>query len=83
MYWPFSYSSPYRLLQTTDLCHPPTGSILVGFCTGSLAAAAVSCVRTSIDLLTLGIEAVVVAFRVGMHVARRANALGGNPGHSP
>ncbi|KOC18793.1 putative polyketide synthase [Aspergillus flavus AF70] len=68
------------LLQTTDLCHPPTGSILVGFCTGSLAAAAVSCVRTSIDLLTLGIEAVVVAFRVGMHVARRANALGGDGG---
>ncbi|OGM43340.1 putative polyketide synthase [Aspergillus bombycis] len=69
-----------QLLQTTDLCHPPTGSVLVGFCTGSLAAAAVSCARTSIDLLVLGIEAVVVAFRVGMHVARRANALAGEDG---
>ncbi|KAE8360308.1 hypothetical protein BDV27DRAFT_167918 [Aspergillus caelatus] len=65
------------LLQTTDLSHPPTSSILVGLCTGSLAAAAISCARTSIDLLALGIEAVVVAFRVGMHVARRANTLAG------
>ncbi|KAB8262554.1 hypothetical protein BDV32DRAFT_147475 [Aspergillus pseudonomiae] len=68
------------LLQTTDLCHPPTGSVLVGFCTGSLAAAAVSCARTSLDLLALGIEAVITAFRVGIQVARRANALAGEDG---
>ncbi|KAB8207674.1 hypothetical protein BDV34DRAFT_234095 [Aspergillus parasiticus] len=77
---PGSLMSLIELLQTTDLCHPPTGSILLGFCTGSLAAAAVSCARSSIDLLSLGIEAVVVAFRVGMHVARRANALAGDDG---
>ncbi|KAE8373992.1 hypothetical protein BDV26DRAFT_296398 [Aspergillus bertholletiae] len=65
------------LLHTTDLSHPPTGSILAGFCTGSLAAAAISCAQTSIDLLALGIEAVVVAFHVGMHAARRANTLAG------
>lgn len=71
------YSSMHRLLQTTDLSYASTGSILVGLCTGSLAAAAVSCAQTSIDLLTLGIEAVVVAFRVGMHAARRAKTLVG------
>lgn len=71
-----------RLLDTTDLCHPPTNSLLVGFCTGSLAAAAVACSRTTADLQTLGVEAVVVAFRVGMHVARRANTLvAENPTH--
>ncbi|KAE8356309.1 hypothetical protein BDV28DRAFT_145344 [Aspergillus coremiiformis] len=66
-----------HLLQSMDLCHPPIDSLLVGFCTGSLAAAAIACSRTVIDLLAVGMKAVVVAFRLGMHVARRTNALGG------
>ncbi|KAF3386933.1 Conidial pigment polyketide synthase alb1 [Penicillium rolfsii] len=49
--------------------------VLVGLCTGSLAAAAISCARSVIDLVSIGIESVVIAFWVGMHASRKANVL--------
>ncbi|KAI4180806.1 MAG: hypothetical protein L6R41_007007, partial [Letrouitia leprolyta] len=40
----------------------------LGICTGALAAAAVSCSQSTLDLVPLGVTAVKVAFRTGMHV---------------
>ena len=39
---------------------------ILGLCTGSLAAAAVSCSQSTLELIPLGVCAVVVAFRTGM-----------------
>ena len=49
--------------------------VLVGLCTGSLAAAAISCSGSVIDMVQFGIESVLVAFWVGMHASRKARAL--------
>ncbi|KAL8677817.1 MAG: hypothetical protein Q9186_005797 [Xanthomendoza sp. 1 TL-2023] len=42
---------------------------ILGICTGALAASAVSCSRSTLDLVSLGVEAVIVAFRTGVHVS--------------
>lgn len=65
----------HSLLPSVKLAHPPPNQFLVGLCTGSIAAAAISCTKTTVDLLPLGVEAILVAFWVGMHASRRANAL--------
>ena len=41
---------------------------ILGLCTGALAAAAVSCSRSTLNLIPMAVEAVIVAFRIGMHV---------------
>ncbi|KAJ5947462.1 Type I Polyketide synthases (Type I PKS) [Penicillium verhagenii] len=56
---------------------------LIGLCTGSLAAAAISCSRTVAELIPLGIESVVVAFWVGMNAFRKANVLAPSSPASP
>ncbi|KAL7623783.1 fusarubin cluster-polyketide synthase [Parahypoxylon ruwenzoriense] len=43
-------------------------SRLLGLCTGALAAAAVSCSRSVLELIPLAVDAVTVAFRIGVHV---------------
>jgi hypothetical protein len=43
------------------------GSTL-GFCTGTLAAAAVSCSLSTLDLVSPAIDAIIVAFRIGLLV---------------
>jgi hypothetical protein len=48
---------------------------LVGLCTGALAAAAVSCSRSILDLVPLAIHSIVVAFRVGLLVTDCARRL--------
>ncbi|RHZ68747.1 hypothetical protein CDV55_108021 [Aspergillus turcosus] len=63
-----------RLLQSTNLSHPPR-QFLIGLRTGSLATATICCDKATVDLLPLGVEAVLVAFWVGLHASRRANAL--------
>ncbi|KAK5989545.1 Non-reducing polyketide synthase fsr1 [Cladobotryum mycophilum] len=53
----------------------------IGFCTGALAAAAVSCSRNTQELVPMAISAVIAAFRTGMHVAdvaRRVAPLHGS-----
>lgn len=40
---------------------------ILGLCTGALAAAAVSCSQSTLDLVPLAVCAVKVAFRTGMH----------------
>jgi naphtho-gamma-pyrone polyketide synthase len=58
------------------LQHPPEFASFLGICTGSFAAAAVSCSKTLFDLICVGCQAVTVAFRVGLHVQQRAAILG-------
>lgn len=48
---------------------------LVGLCTGALAAAAVSCSRSIVDLVPLAVDSIVVAFRVGLLVTDCARRL--------
>ena len=44
----------------------PSSSFVVGLCTGSLAAAAISASRSVFELVPAAIEAVLVAFRTGL-----------------
>ncbi|KAK3307264.1 uncharacterized protein B0T15DRAFT_394431 [Chaetomium strumarium] len=53
----------------------PNDTRILGLCTGALAAAAVSCSRSTIELVPLAVDAVVVAFRTGLHVAGMAQRL--------
>lgn len=48
---------------------------MVGLCTGTFAAAAVSCSRSVTDLIPVAIEATVTAFRTGMLVEDAARRL--------
>lgn len=41
---------------------------MLGVCTGALAAAAVSCSRSVLELVPMAVDAVTVAFRTGVHV---------------
>lgn len=47
-----------------------------GLCTGSIAAAALSCAQNVFDITRVGVQAVIVAFRIGLHVHRRAAMMG-------
>lgn len=47
----------------------------VGICTGTLAAAVLSCSRNMHDLVSLAIDAVTVAFRTGLVVIEAANRV--------
>ena len=48
---------------------------VVGICTGSIAAAAVACANSLLELIPLAVESVRVAFRTGLHVSTTAQAL--------
>ncbi|KAJ6199961.1 hypothetical protein J3E72DRAFT_186462 [Bipolaris maydis] len=50
-------------------------SRILGLCTGTLAAAAVSCSRSTLDLVPLGVAAVVTAFKTGIHVTNVAQRV--------
>ncbi|KAB8237687.1 type I polyketide synthase [Aspergillus alliaceus] len=64
-------------LARTDKQHLlPSPSYFLGICTGALAAAAISCSTNVFEISRLGVQAVTVAFRLGMHVHRRAELLG-------
>lgn len=47
----------------------------VGLCLGGLAASAVSCSRTTLDLIPRAVDAVTAAFRAGMHATETAKHL--------
>ena len=49
-----------------------------GLCTGALAAAAVACSRSTLDLVPLAVDAVVVAFRTGVRVTDVAHQIAGS-----
>lgn len=48
---------------------------VLGLCTGALAAAAVSCSRSTLDLIPLAVCAVIAAFRTGMHATDVAQRI--------
>ena len=48
---------------------------MLGVCTGALAAAAISCSRSVLELLPMAVQAVTVAFRTGMHVTDVAQRI--------
>ncbi|KAL8782244.1 MAG: hypothetical protein Q9213_005547 [Squamulea squamosa] len=48
---------------------------VLGLCTGALAAAAVSCSKSTLDLIPLAVCSVKVAFRIGMHAINVAQRL--------
>lgn len=48
---------------------------ILGLCTGAFAAAAVSSSRNTLDLIPLGVEAVIVAFKTGVHVSDLAQRI--------
>ncbi|KAM4057347.1 starter unit:ACP transacylase in aflatoxin biosynthesis domain-containing protein [Hirsutella rhossiliensis] len=52
---------------------------VAGICTGALAAAAVSCSRNLLELVPMAVDAVTVAFRIGMQVADVAQRV--SPSH--
>lgn len=62
------------LILTVHSLHGPQGldypsadsSCLVGLCTGTLAAAAVSSARSLSDLLELAVQATIIAFKAGL-----------------
>lgn len=58
-------------------------NLLVGLCTGQLAAATVSSSRTVGELMTAGLETVVLALRLGMCVFRVRELVEANGSSSP
>ncbi|KAL9069423.1 MAG: hypothetical protein Q9157_006161 [Trypethelium eluteriae] len=46
-----------------------------GLCTGALAAAAISCSRSTVELVPMAVIAVTIAFRIGTHVADVAKRI--------
>ncbi|KAI1506778.1 ketoacyl-synt-domain-containing protein, partial [Biscogniauxia marginata] len=50
-------------------------SRILGLCTGALAAAAVGCSRSTLDLVPVAVDAVTLAFRTGMHVTDMSQRL--------
>lgn len=57
----------------------PDSSCLVGSCIGLLAAVAVSCSRDVIDLVSVGPEIVVLAFRLGFLVQEKTSSITTGP----
>ena len=48
---------------------------MLGICTGQLAACAVASASTVGELVSLAVEAVVIAFRTGLHVTKARELL--------
>ncbi|KAF1347668.1 beta-ketoacyl synthase [Delphinella strobiligena] len=64
------------IIGQTGLEYPRTDNARVlGLCTGALSAAAVSCSRSTFELVPLAVEVVVVAFNTGIHVTDIANRV--------
>ena len=59
---------PVRYSQADPRHYCGDNARILGLCTGALAAAAVSCSRSTLELIPLAVEAVILAFRTGMHV---------------
>lgn len=66
--WLWVWELMFRCSQADPRYHCGDNARTLGICTGALAAAAVSCSQSTLDLVPLGVTAVKVAFRTGMHV---------------
>lgn len=61
-------------------------SRVLGLCTGALAAAVVGSSRSSLDLIPLAVDAVIAAFKTGLHVtdvAKRVDVSGNAQSEQP
>jgi hypothetical protein len=73
---PSDYDGKLTQYSQADTWYHGEGEHMVtGLCLGGLAAAAVSCSRTTLDLIPRAVDAVVAAFRVGMHASDTAKRL--------
>lgn len=76
-------SFPYTPMQKLKPLYSQAGSshnyadnsCILGLCTGALAAVAVGCSRSTLELIPMAVEAITTAFRVGMRVADVAQRL--------
>ncbi|KAL9004648.1 MAG: hypothetical protein Q9188_002539 [Gyalolechia gomerana] len=55
--------------------HDPSNTLVIGLCTGLLTAAAVASAPTPYRLIPLGVEVVLIAFRVGTYIHQTARQL--------
>lgn len=55
----------------------PESTHVIGLCTGSLAAAAISASRNLLELVPTAVDALLVAFRIGMRTAQLACSIAG------
>lgn len=58
----------YFCSQADPWDYTTDNSRILGLCTGALAAAAVGCSRSTLELIPIAVDAVIVAFRTGMYV---------------
>ena len=71
-----SQLSTFRHYGEPGLSYPsPEDSYVLGLCTGSLAAAAISSCSTLSELLPAAVQTVQVAFRLGMCVVRMRDRI--------
>lgn len=63
------------IIRTHSNHYPSEDARVLGLCTGALAATAVACSSSLLDLIPLGINVVKAAFRIGMRVADVAHRL--------
>lgn len=56
----------------------PQDSVLLGFCTGSLAAAAISSSQDLVSIIPAAVHAVVVVLYTGLQAAQEAQSIHGN-----
>jgi naphtho-gamma-pyrone polyketide synthase len=57
----------YSSIPSSNSYTPEFNPYIIGVCTGSFAAAAVSSSRTMAELVPAGVEAALAAFRTGLH----------------
>ncbi|CAK3875036.1 Conidial yellow pigment biosynthesis polyketide synthase [Lecanosticta acicola] len=63
-------------IAQSDLEYPSASNArILGLCTGSLTASAVSCSRSTLDLVSLAVETVKIAFKTGQRVTDAAQRL--------
>lgn len=64
------------MFRQAEACYiAPKCSVVVGLCTGTFAAAAVSCSKNTTELIPLAIEAVIASFKTGVLVQDVAQRL--------
>lgn len=72
----FSFLTVPRQFEDPTTLYPSLNdSYVLGVCTGSLAAAAISCSSSLSDLLPLAVQTVLVAFRLGLRALELRDRL--------
>lgn len=72
------FETKVQFSEASDSYPSPQHTRLLGLCTGAIAAAAVGCARSVLELLPLAVTAVAVAFRTGLCAADAGKRTGGH-----